>query len=137
MFAMKTLLIHVRDALCLPCLVLFVLSELYSAADLASDSHLKLPSWEHPLGWSLFGLPSALVVGLILLLRSDRSRLGFYSAVLSLVLYAAFICLEVFQGHANLGDWISASAWISFCVIGIGAARVLMIRSDRNRAADA
>ena len=130
---MKAPLIHVRDALCVLCLVLLVLSELYSAADLALDDHLHLPSWEHPLRWSLFGLPCALAVGLVLLVRSDRRRLGFYCVVASLLLYAPFICLEVFQVHAEPGDWISLSVWISFCAIGIGAARVLMVRSIQIR----
>jgi hypothetical protein len=76
-------------------------------------------------------------VGLILLVRSDRRRLGFYCAASSLLLYAGFICLEVFQGQAEIGDWISLSVWISACAIGIGAARVLMVKSDPNRAADA
>jgi hypothetical protein len=121
-------LIHVRVALCIPCLTLLALSELYSAADLSSDSRFHLPAWVHPLGFGLFLLPIALVFGLVLLLRSDRKMLGFSFIATSVLLYAIFICGETFQSDVGLGDWISMLCWCTFCALGVGAARILMFR---------
>ena len=123
------LLIHVRDALCIPCLVLLALSELYSAADTSSDSRVHLSPWVHPLGWGLFALLIALVVGMILLLRSDRKALGFSFIATSALFYAIFICGDAFQSDVGLGDWISMLCWCTFCALAIGAARILVVRA--------
>jgi hypothetical protein len=117
----------VRYALCIPCIVLLIMSELYSALDLSLDSRVHLPGWVHPVGLGMFALPSSLVVGLILLLRSDRWKLGFYVSATSILLYAAFICFDAFQTDVGMGDWIAMLCWCVFCALGIGAARLLMV----------
>jgi hypothetical protein len=121
-------LLRVRDALCITCLILLVLSEGYTAAATALDPHV--PAWERTLGWALLALPCSLSLGLALLLYGDRKRLGFYCAALSLLFYVAAICREVFQSNVETGDWIDLSAWSAFCAVGIGAARLLMTRSS-------
>ena len=120
-------LIHVRDAFCVPCLVLLALSELYSAVDLSLDSR-QLPAWEHPIGWGLFVLLTALVLGMLLLLRLNWKMLGFNLAGASLLFYALFVCVEAFQAPMELGDWMAMFSWCGFCALGIGAAGILMVR---------
>ena len=121
------LLARVRDTLCVLCLIAFILSEAYSAAAIALDQFA--PSWERTVGWFLLILPTALTLGLVLLLYANLRRTGFYLATSSLFLYAVLICAEAYRGPAERGDWIFGGFWLAFCAIGILAAKLLMSRS--------
>ncbi len=115
--------IGIRDALCYLFLILAALCEAYSAAAIALDRFAA--PWYRILGWFLFVLPGALVVGL-LLLYANRGRLGFYLSATSLSLYAVLVFLDTYQGPAERGDWIFEVVWVAFCALGIVAARSLM-----------
>jgi hypothetical protein len=78
--------------------------------------------------WFLLLLPTALTLGLILLLYANLRRHGFYLATTSLLLYAALICLEVCQGPAERGDRIFEAVWLAFCALGVVSAKLLMDR---------
>lgn len=62
-------------------------------------------------------LPTALTLGLILLLYANLLSTGFYLATTSLFLYAVLICAEAYQGPAEQGDWILGGLWLAFCDI--------------------
>lgn len=117
--------VRIRNVLCFLCLILAVFSEGYTAAAIALDSFV--PTWYRTLGWLLFALPCALAFGL-LLFHANRRRLGFYLCATSLSLYAVLLLLDLNEGHAERGDWIFLGIWLSFCAIGILAARLLMGR---------
>jgi hypothetical protein len=95
-------------------LILFVLSEIYSAAATALDKSPYYPPWEPQLGRGLFLLPCLLVAGMFLLL-SDRDRtVGISLSFASLGLYGAFFVFEsfAFRGEPNPKviwvDWLWA-----------------------------
>lgn len=123
--SMTSLPIRLRNALCCLFLMLAVLCEAYTVAAIALDQFAQ--SWYRTLGWLLFALPTALVVGLLLLYANCR-RFGFYLIATSLALYALLVCLDAYQGPAARGDWIFVGAWLAFCALGIVAARSLMSR---------
>ena len=115
-------LIRIRNAVCFSLLILALLCEGYSVVAIALDQFA--PSWYRTLGWFLLVLPCALLIGL-LLFYANRRRLGFYLSAASLSLYAALICLDAYQGHAERGGWIFEGIWLAFCALGIAAAKSL------------
>jgi hypothetical protein len=120
--------IRIRSILCFSFLILAVLSEAYSVAAIALDRFA--PTWYRTLGWVLFLLPCALAVGLFLL-YADRGRAGFYLSATSLSMYALLVCMDAYQGPAERGDWIFVGVWVTFCAIGIVAAKSLVNRPAR------
>jgi len=121
----RSLPIRIRDVLCFFFLILAALCEAYTVAAIALDRFV--PPWYRTLGWSLFTLPIALAVGL-LLLYGDRRRYGFYISAMSLSLYAVLVCFDAHRGPAEQSDWIFEGVYITFCAIGVVAAKVLMNR---------
>lgn len=122
-----SMLIRVRNVLCLFLLILAVLSESYTVLAIALDQFAE--HWYRTLAWLLLILPFALASGLFLL-YANRRRLAFFLSATSLTLYAVLICLEVYLGPAERGDWIFEGAWLAFCAIGIFAAKLLMSTTD-------
>jgi hypothetical protein len=123
-----------RYIFCALYLILFVLSEAYSAAATALDHSGRFPAWEAQLGWGLFVLPCLLLFGLILLLSSKLKRLGLYLIGLSLVVYAEFLLLEDFLARKQVVrmDWIFNGMWLTLCALAIGAGWLLKHRPVRN-----
>jgi hypothetical protein len=116
-------LIRIRNALSYSLLTLAALCEAYSAAAIALDGFAA--SWYRTLGWFLFVLPGALVIGLFLL-YADRGRLGFCLSATSLSLYSLLVVLDAYLAPSERGDWIFEIAWVAFCALGIAAAKSLM-----------
>lgn len=86
-------------------LLMFMLSEAYSAAATALERNSRFPGWEHLLGWALFALPGALLASLFLF-HWKHPRLGLWIVSGNLCLYASFM---VFESVAFGG--IPASSW--------------------------
>jgi cytochrome bd-type quinol oxidase subunit 2 len=125
----RRLLIRIRDALSVLALILLLLSEAYTAVAIVLDrNEFTSEPWEHTLGWLLFLIPCALVLGLVFLLNAGRRELGFRLAAMSLLLYAALVCFDAYREPMDDGDWISVTIWLAFCAIGIVAAKLLMRR---------
>ncbi len=53
-------------------LLMFMLSEAYSATATAFERNPRFPGWEHLLGWALFALPVALLASLSYFIGSTR-----------------------------------------------------------------
>lgn len=123
-------LIRARDAFCALYLILFALSETYSAAATALDDTHLFPAWETKLGWCLFVLPCLLLTGLVLLLRGERQTIGFSMIGLSALLYTAFLLLEDKIGPEPMGrgDSVFTGIWIIVCCIATAAAWLLKRR---------
>jgi sorbitol-specific phosphotransferase system component IIC len=115
-------LIRTRNVLCCLFLVLAVFCEAYTVLAIALDRFV--PAWYRALGWFLLIAPGALAVGL-LLIYANRKRLAFCLSAASLSLYAMLLCLETFRSHVEPGDWIFFCGWLTFCAVGILAARFL------------
>lgn len=120
---------RIVNGLCVFCLVLFVPSELYSAAATALDHSGRFPAWESTLGIFLFVLPAELVVALILLLYRERPKLGFNLVLVNLVGYAGFLCLESLSVRTDpgttKGDWVATGIWAMLAGVAVAAAHFL------------
>jgi uncharacterized membrane protein len=125
---------QLRNGLCVLWLLAFALSEGYSAAATALDHSTKFPSWERRLGWFLLVLPCELLIALILLIRRNRAGLGFRLVALNLIVYAAFMCLDVALVHESLDGTMFAVAglWAIFFALAVGAARLLIGQAPRH-----
>jgi|SRR5665213_4632140 len=123
-------LIRARNALCALYLILFVLSETYSAAATALDDSNRFPAWEAKLGWCLFVLPCLVVTGLFFLLRGERETIVLSLVGLSVLLYLAFMFLEdaLSPEHMDRGAWVFDGIWILLCAAAVAAAWVLKRR---------
>jgi hypothetical protein len=112
------------------CLGLCAFAELYSAGETALDRFA--PSWERVLGWFLFLLPIELIAALILLFNRKNGRLGFNLTALNLVLYAGFMVVDVFAGHAYpivRADWLMMGLWAIFFALVLFSAWLIRVGS--------
>jgi hypothetical protein len=113
-------------------LLLFAISELYSAAATVLDRSPHYPMWEHSLGRALFSLPCLLLVGLVFLFKR-RVAVGYSLVVISLCLYMAFMVFESFTYTGHLTSpkftWLASSVWIGLFFAGFKALLFLK-RSD-------
>lgn len=126
-------LIRIRTVLCCLFLILAGFCEAYTVLAIALDRFV--PAWYRVLGWFLLIVPGALAVGL-LLIYANRKRLAFCLSATSLSLYAMLLCLETFRSNVKPGEWIFFCGWLTFCAVGIVAARFLsrsMIGGSRGR----
>lgn len=125
----SSLLIRVRNGLCYALLILAVFCEAFTV--LAIDLDQFFPSWYRTLGWVLLALPAVLATGL-LFLHADRRRLGFWFCATSLSLYAVTVLMDANRDTFERRDWIFEISWVTFCGIGILAAKSLMNRPQAN-----
>jgi hypothetical protein len=125
-------LIQIRNVVCVLWLIVFAIFETYSGLATALDSSRRFPAWEARLGWGLFVLPSLLLIGLILLLFSNRLTLGFSLVESSLLLYMGFLFLEIaLIGKIDRTDWLVVGIWTTLCALATAAAWLLRRRSTR------
>ena len=120
--------LRARDTISALYLLLFAISEAYSAVATALDRHHAITSWEPRLGWALFVLPAALLSGLFLL-RGPRPRLGFTLVVVNLCLYAGFLVLEsvasAVQPASKSAVWEVGGIWSALFLTAALAAHFL------------
>ena len=80
----------------------------------------------------MFVLPFLLMTGLVLLLASKRLTLGFSLATSSILLYMAFMLLELtLIGKVDRTDWLAVGIWMTICALATGAAWLLSRRSTQ------
>ncbi len=126
-------MIQIRNLVCVLWLIVFAIFETYSALGTALDDSRRFPAWEAKLGWDLLVLPSLLVVGLVLLLFSNRLTLGFSLTASSVLLYMGFVFLELaLDGKIERTDWLVAGIWATLCALAIVAAWLLRRRSTQS-----
>jgi hypothetical protein len=125
-------LIRVRNGICALWLLVFVLSEAYTAAATAVDHSRRFPAWESTLGWFLFVLPCELLVALALFIRRERASLGFLLVAANVLVYALFFIFEVVSDHETLDrtTLLVAGLWAIFFALAIGAAHLLKGRAS-------
>ena len=125
-------LIRARNGICALWLLLFVLSEAYTAAGTALHHSRRFPAWESTLGWSLFVLPCELLVALALFMRREKANLGFLLVAANLLVYALFFIFEVLMDDQSLDrtTLLVAGLWAIFFALAIGAAHLLKDRAS-------
>jgi hypothetical protein len=125
-------LIQIRNVICVLWLILFAIFETYSVLATALDNSRRFPAWVTKLGWGMFVLPSLLMFGLVLLLFGKRLTLGFSLVASSLLLYMAFLLLELALGpRIEQMDWVFVGFWTALCALATAAAWLLRRRSTQ------
>lgn len=120
--------ITIKRAACIAYLLIFALSELYSAAATSLDRRSDYPAWEPTVGRWLFAAPSLLILGIFCLVSSRHRKAGFWTAIASLGLYAAFFVFEQaeYRGSATIPviSFINA-LWLGLFSLTVLAALLL------------
>ena len=115
-------------------LLLFMMSEVYSALATALGKSADFPSWESVLGWWLLLLPCLLLFGIALLVSKQSRLVGTWSAALSLCFYAAFLVFEVFAYRGGVRRRVLLNADTAFwaTTFAVGLCSVFTLRKGRS-----